>query len=147
MWKIRTMVREADRALAALRETRPDLASEYQTNLKLKADPRVTPFGRFIRRASLDELPQLWNVVRGDMSLVGPRPYYRRELESEPETMEAITALRPGITGPWQVNGRNSLAPAERMALDRSYSADYKPWSDFLLLIRTVGPLLRRNGL
>jgi undecaprenyl-phosphate galactose phosphotransferase len=101
--------------------------------------------GRFLRRTSLDELPQFWNVLRGEMSLVGPRPYYSWELALHPGTSEAITRVRPGVTGPWQVAGRNSLGPAERMFLDRTYVHTYKLVTDLRLLLSTTHAEAERN--
>jgi lipopolysaccharide/colanic/teichoic acid biosynthesis glycosyltransferase len=146
MWKIRSMVKDADEVLAAWRETHPELAAEYEANFKLTCDPRVTAVGRFIRRTSIDELPQFWNVIRGDMSLVGPRPYYARELTLHPVTAEVITRVRPGVTGPWQVAGRNALGPAERMFLDRTYVSTCSLGVDLRLLVTTVATLARPNG-
>ncbi|MGE0059783.1 MAG: sugar transferase [Dehalococcoidia bacterium] len=146
MWKIRSMVKNADAVLAAWRTSNPALAAEYEANFKLKNDPRITSVGRFIRRTSIDELPQLWNVVRGDMSLVGPRPYYRSELEPHPGAFESIIKVRPGVTGPWQVAGRNSLTPVERMFIDRTYVNTCCFRTDFELLLKTVSTLLKPNG-
>lgn len=146
MWKIRSMVKDADAVLAAWRISNPTLAAEYEANFKLKNDPRITTVGRFIRRTSIDELPQFWNVVRGDMSLVGPRPYYRSELEPHPGAFESIIKVRPGVTGPWQVAGRNSLTPVERMFIDRTYVNTCCFRTDFELLLKTVGTLLKPNG-
>ena len=147
MWKLRSMVKDADKVLESWRTSNPELAAEYDANFKLKNDPRVTPLGRILRRTSIDELPQFWNVLRGEMSLVGPRPYYDWELALHPGTAEAITKVRPGVTGPWQVAGRNSLSPAERMFLDRTYVNTCRFSGDLELLLKTVVTLLKPNGL
>ena len=139
VWKIRTMRRNADESRLLWAETHPELAIEYALNLKVRNDPRVTHLGRLLRRASLDELPQLWNVVRGDMSLVGPRPYFLEELIESPNVLGAICSVKPGLTGPWQVGGRNRLLPAARMDLDTGYAADVTISSDIRYLLGTGG--------
>jgi lipopolysaccharide/colanic/teichoic acid biosynthesis glycosyltransferase len=141
------MVRDADSALARCLAENPDLAEEYRTNFKLSQDPRITRAGRFLRRTSLDELPQLWNVIRGDMSLVGPRPYHLWELEEVPHALETICRVRPGLTGPWQVNGRNALSPAERMLSDFNYVEHHDLKEDLVFVLRTIETLLKPNGL
>jgi lipopolysaccharide/colanic/teichoic acid biosynthesis glycosyltransferase len=146
MWKLRSMVKNADQVLADWRISNPQLAAEYEASFKLKQDPRITAVGRFIRRTSIDELPQFWNVLRGDMSLVGPRPYYARELEPHPLAYKSIIKVRPGVTGAWQVAGRNSLSPAERMFIDRTYVNTCCFRTDFDLLLKTIRTLLRPNG-
>lgn len=109
MWKLRTMVRDADKVLRHWQEQNPELAEEYRSNFKIKDDPRITPFGKFLRRTSIDELPQLWSVIKGDMSLVGPRPYYESELVAFPGAYDLITRVRPGLTGPWQGQQRSEM--------------------------------------
>jgi exopolysaccharide production protein ExoY len=146
MWKIRTMVQDADNALEEWRITHPDLAEEYAQNFKLKDDPRVTALGRFLRRSSLDELPQLLNVLRGEMSLVGPRPYMLGELAESPTTLAAVSSVRPGLTGAWQVSGRNGLGPEIRMRLDERYVQSCSLGIDLLYLARTVRPRVILNG-
>ncbi len=147
MWKIRSMVRDADEALERWRKMHPEVDREYSENFKLRDDPRVTSLGRFLRRSSLDELPQLWNVVTGDMSLVGPRPYYISELEPYPDVFITVTSLRPGLTGPWQVRGRNAIPPLHRMRLDKHYAANLSVGSDLAYLASTIRPLLKADGL
>lgn len=145
MWKFRSMVRDADAVMERWVETHPELASGYKTNYKLKSDPRITPLGRFLRRSSLDELPQFWNVVRGDMSLVGPRPYLPT-LPPDADLASLICGVRPAITGPFQVGGRNTMAPTRRMALDAEYAACVTFAGDIRYLARTLRPLLRLDG-
>ena len=147
MWKLRSMVKDADCLPERWSESNPDLAAEYSQNFKLKDDPRVTSLGRFLRRTSLDELPQLLSVVRGEMSLVGPRPYFARELADAPRAAAVISQLRPGLTGPWQVSGRNDLLPEVRMALDIRYAETVSLTSDLGYLARTITTLLKANGI
>jgi undecaprenyl-phosphate galactose phosphotransferase len=141
------MVRNADTVLQRWAETNPELAEEYEQNLKLRDDPRVTPLGRVLRRLSLDELPQLWNVVRGEMSLVGPRPYYFAEVAERPDVIAALVRVRPGMTGPWQVNGRNSISPDVRMRLDKRYVENMSAVRDIAYLAKTALCMLRADGL
>lgn len=145
MLKFRTMVNGAHHMLADLLETEPALAREYQQNLKLRKDPRRTRLGVLLRRLSIDELPQLWQVITGEMSLVGPRPYAVEEadlLSSHPEILDS----RPALTGPWQVAGRNDLSPRLRIALDAYYVANVTLAQDLRYLAMTLKCLLRANG-
>jgi Undecaprenyl-phosphate galactose phosphotransferase WbaP len=145
--KFRTMVPEAEDLLQRMLEKDARLREEYLKFHKLRHDPRVTRVGRFLRKTSLDELPQLWNVLRGDMSLVGPRPYLPRESEEIGETQSEILRVTPGITGPWQVAGRNHTSFGERVAMDACYVREWSVWLDLVLLARTVWSLLfRRNA-
>lgn len=146
-WKFRTMVPDAEARLARLLASCPEAAREWAETHKLADDPRVTRFGRLLRRLSLDELPQLWNVLRGDMSLVGPRPVVADELERYGPDRGAYLALRPGITGLWQVSGRNAVSYAERVAMDVRYAARVGLGLDCAVLARTLGVVLRRTGL
>lgn len=145
MWKFRTMVRDADAVRERWRETHPELAARMDASWKLKEDPRVTPLGAFLRRTSLDELPNFINVLRGEMSLVGPRPYLSTEV-LDPTLFAAIVAVRPGITGPFQVRGRNTLAPGDRMRIEAWYWRDVGLLSDLWYLVRTLRPLARMDG-
>ena len=121
MWKLRSMVLDADKKLQDLLDHDPDARSEWNDTQKLKRDPRITPVGQVIRKTSLDELPQIWNVLVGDMSLVGPRPVTEVELAKYAGHEQCYLALRPGVTGLWQVSGRNGLGYAERVRLDAEY--------------------------
>jgi len=145
MWKFRTMVRDADHLAERWKETHPERASELLTRWQIEADPRVTALGRFLRASSLDELPQLWHVVRGDMSLVGPRPYLPREAIA-PAARAAILAVKPGLTGPFQVCGRKSLTPTSRIEMEVAYGEAVSLRRDLALLLRTAKPLLTLDG-
>lgn len=145
-WKIRTMVPDARTRLRAHLATDPDAMREWQQNFKLSNDPRVTRLGRFLRATSLDELPQLWNVWRGEMSLVGPRPVPRDELLAYAGFERAYYLLRPGITGLWQVSGRNATTYEDRVRLDADYARRASILLDLGILWRTVGVVLRRTG-
>lgn len=143
--KFRTMVPDAEGLLQRLLAEDPALRAEYMEYHKLRHDPRVTRVGSFLRKTSLDELPQLWNVLRGDMSLVGPRPYLPRESEDIGETQGEILRVTPGITGPWQVAGRNHTSFGERVEMDAQYVREWSVWLDLVLLARTVWCLLFRK--
>ncbi len=145
MWKFRTMVRDADATFERWKDTHPERASQLLTHWKLEADPRVTALGRFLRQSSLDELPQFWNVLCGEMSIAGPRPYLSRE-SLDPALTRSIISVRPGLTGPFQVRGRKSLSPQARMELEAGYSADVRFLSDLAYILRTAKPLLELDG-
>jgi lipopolysaccharide/colanic/teichoic acid biosynthesis glycosyltransferase len=145
MWKFRTMVADADEISAAWDATDPHLAAELRANWGLRHDPRVTWTGRFLRRSSLDELPQLWNVIRGDMSLVGPRPYLPREIRGG-DLVHAIHVAKPGLTGPFQVGGRKDMAPRERMAIEARYGTRITLAGDASYLARTIKALVKMDG-
>lgn len=142
--KIRTMVPDADRLLEAHLAADPQARAEWDRTQKLRRDPRITWFGCFLRKTSLDELPQLWNVLVGDMSLVGPRPMMVGQEALYPGT--AYYALRPGITGPWQVTDRNESSFADRAIFDTDYHARLSFLTDLRLLLRTVGVVIRGTG-
>lgn len=145
LWKFRTMVGDADAALAAHLAQNPAARSEWAFKHKLTDDPRITPWGTFLRRTSLDELPQLLNVLRGEMSLVGPRPI---TVEEEAEyTGSAYRNLRPGLTGPWQVSARNQTGFQARASYDDAYGRQLSLITDLVLLVKTCGVVLRRTGL
>jgi lipopolysaccharide/colanic/teichoic acid biosynthesis glycosyltransferase len=144
--KFRTMVPHADRILQQLLDTDTQAQNEWLTTRKLRDDPRVTKIGKFLRRTSLDELPQLLNVLRGDMSLVGPRPVVPTELGKYGRNATVYLATRPGLTGLWQVNGRNDTSYRRRVALDVYYVRNQSLAIDFLILLRTIGVVLRGGG-
>lgn len=145
MWKLRTMVPGADRKLAECLAADPELKAEWDRTQKLKRDPRITPLGRFIRMTSLDELPQLVNVITGDMSLVGPRPMLPEQLPLYLYP-EAYLALRPGITGLWQVTARNEEAFALRAVLDRDYLEGLSLRQDLRIMAGTIGAVIQATG-
>jgi Undecaprenyl-phosphate galactose phosphotransferase WbaP len=144
--KFSTMVPDAEALLQRMIETDPELRAEYSKYHKLRDDPRVTRIGRFLRKTSLDELPQLWNVLRGEMSLVGPRPYLPRESKEIGATQSEILRVPPGITGPWQVAGRNQASFDERVEMDAHYVRDWSVWLDLVLLARTAKTVLLSRG-
>jgi len=144
--KFRTMSPDSDRRLAEILARDPARRREWESEFKLKDDPRVTRIGRFLRRTSLDELPQLWNVVRGEMSLVGPRPIVRDELDRLDGALESYLAVRPGLTGLWQVSGRNDMDYGQRVLLEASYTRNWSLWLDVSLLLRTVRAVFTRRG-
>jgi exopolysaccharide production protein ExoY len=141
--KLRTMVVDADERLAALLESDAALAEEFALTFKLKDDPRVTRLGRLLRRTSLDELPQLVNVLRGEMSLVGPRPITGEEMRRYGAYMPIVLSARPGMTGLWQVSGRNDVSYSTRVALDVQYAFGQSLGGDLNILARTVRRVLR----
>ena len=140
--KFRTMRSDADAVLARLLRDSPSLREEYERDLKLKSDPRITPIGRFLRRSSLDELPQFLNVLRGEMSVVGPRPIVDEELMRYGPYMDEVLAVRPGLTGLWQVSGRNNLSYKKRVKLDLVYARSRSLLLDLAIMLRTFGVLL-----
>jgi Undecaprenyl-phosphate galactose phosphotransferase WbaP len=144
--KFRTMVPDAERMLHELLAENEEAREEYRKYHKLRHDPRVTRVGRLLRKTSLDELPQLWNVLRGEMSLVGPRPYLPRESADIGVTQDEILRVTPGITGPWQVAGRNRSSFDERVEMDVSYVSDWSVWLDLVLLVRTSACVLFGRG-
>ena len=144
--KFRTMVPNAEQVLRELLERDPEIKAEWVRDHKLRCDPRVTRLGRFLRRTSLDELPQLWNVMRGEMSLVGPRPVVREELLRYGRNVRAYLSAKPGITGLWQVKGRNDTDYRRRVVLDTYYVRNQNVLLDFYILLQTTRVVLRGNG-
>ncbi len=145
-YKFRTMVRDADTLLAEHLERYPERKMEWRMNRKLRNDPRLTPLGRLLRRTSLDELPQLWNVLRGDMGLVGPRPIAEDELARYGDSMELYAKVLPGITGLWQVSGRNDTSYEERVRLDEYYVKNWSVWLDLWIIGRTAKCVIDGKG-
>ena len=144
--KFRTMVPGAETVLQRILEEDTEMREEYLKYHKLRNDPRVTRIGFFLRKTSLDELPQLWNVLRGEMSLVGPRPYLPSESEDIGVAKSEILRVTPGITGPWQVTGRNYTSFSERVQMDAYYVRDWSVWLDLVLLARTLKIVIFRVG-
>lgn len=145
-WKFRTMVVDADKVLANLLQNDPVAREAWNNYFKLPNDPRVNWLGKFLRKSSIDELPQLWNVIRGDMSLVGPRPVTLRELEFYGPNVVEYLQCRPGITGLWQVSGRSELSYPERVAIDAYYVNNWTFLMDVKILLRTFIVVLHRKG-
>ncbi len=145
-FKFRTMVRNSEQVLAALLRDDAAARAEWEREQKLSNDPRITPIGHFLRRTSLDELPQLFNVLCGQMSLVGPRPITVGELTRYGVMRWHYLCVRPGMTGLWQVSGRNALSYEERVALDRRYVEQRSLWFDMFILLKTVNVVLARDG-
>ncbi len=144
--KFRTMLPDAEALLHRILAENAEMREQYLIYHKLLDDPRVTRVGRFMRRTSLDELPQLWNVLRGEMSLVGPRPYLPRESADIGATQAEILRVPPGMTGPWQVSGRNHTSFDGRVQMDAHYVRDWSVWLDLVLLARTVKTVLSKGG-
>jgi Undecaprenyl-phosphate galactose phosphotransferase WbaP len=145
-WKFRSMVTDASTVLERHLTVNPALRTEWSRDYKLKRDPRITTVGRMLRRTSLDELPQIWNVVVGQMSLVGPRPIVAGEIQYYGEAFELYKQVLPGITGMWQVSGRNNLTYGERVQCDLYYIRNWSPWLDLYILARTVTAVLLARG-
>jgi Undecaprenyl-phosphate galactose phosphotransferase WbaP len=145
-WKFRSMVKNADQALQDYLDLHPELQESWEKDQKLRRDPRVTRIGRFLRRTSLDELPQLWNVLRGEMSLVGPRPIVDEEIERYGDKFALYTRVIPGITGLWQVSGRNNITYQDRVNLDAYYVRNWSVWLDLYILMRTIWVVFTGEG-
>jgi lipopolysaccharide/colanic/teichoic acid biosynthesis glycosyltransferase len=145
-YKFRTMVKDANRALSAYLESNPTARAEWNRSFKLANDPRVTRLGMFLRRSSLDELPQLFNVLIGDMSLVGPRPIVAPEIERYRDKIVEYCSCRPGLTGLWQVSGRNLTSYDRRVRLDVLYARRQSLKLDIAILFRTVSVVLSGRG-
>lgn len=144
MWKFRTMVPNAEAVLRRYIAGNSDAREEWNTRQKLKDDPRITPFGKFLRKSSLDELPQFWNVLIGDMSIVGPRPMMVDQQELYPG--DSYYQMRPGITGLWQVSDRNECEFSDRAEFDDSYEKNVSFFVDLGILRKTVGVVVRGTG-
>jgi len=132
--------------LTNLLESNPEVRSEWEKSQKLRRDPHVTRTGRFLRKTSLDELPQLWNVLRGEMSLVGPRPIVDAEVAKYHEVYKLYRRVRPGISGLWQVSGRSDTTYEERVAMDAYYVHNWSVWLDLVILARTVKSVISSLG-
>lgn len=145
-WKFRTMVCDAERAFTEFIEKNPAAAKEWQENRKLSVDPRITPVGLFLRKTSLDELPQLFNIMLGDMSFVGPRPIVVDEIPRYGEAFSHCFSVHPGLTGLWQVSGRSDCNYATRVALDSRYVSEWRLLLDVQILVRTIPAVLFQEG-
>jgi Undecaprenyl-phosphate galactose phosphotransferase WbaP len=146
MWKFRTMCVNSAEVLEEYLSHHPEARAEWNRTHKLRHDPRITPIGSFLRRYSLDELPQLWNVLTGDMSLVGPRPIVAAEVEKYADSFERYCRVKPGLTGLWQVSGRSELTYEERVALDCEYVNHWTLRKDISILLKTFRVVLNQDG-
>lgn len=145
-YKFRSMVMNADEKLEEYLEQNEEARQEYEKYKKLKHDPRITKLGEFLRKTSIDEFPQFINVLKGDMSLVGPRPYLHREIEDMRDNYQTIISVKPGLTGYWQVNGRSDKDFKERTDMDVAYVHDRNLWFDIKILIKTVLKAFQKEG-
>ena len=145
-YKFQTMVADADKALSEYLKVNPEARKEWEENFKLTNDPRVTKLGAFLRETSLDELPQIFNVLRGEMSLVGPRPIVRKEIEKYGDNIREYYMVRPGITGMWQTSGRSDTTYEERVEMDTWYVRNWSVWLDMKYLVKTFAAVLARKG-
>ena len=146
VFKFRTMVQNADQVLQDHLDKSPQLKAQWATTHKLKQDPRVTRLGALLRKSSLDELPQLWNILKGEMSLVGPRPIVDAEVEKYGKCFNFYTQVRPGLTGLWQVSGRNDTTYKQRVELDEYYVRNRGLKLYFQILWKTVFVVLKKDG-
>ena len=137
---------DADARFERVLAESPAARREWESSFKLSRDPRVTPLGRFLRKTSLDELPQLFNVFSGEMALIGPRPIVSEEVEKYGSSYGMFSSVKPGITGLWQVMGRSDTDYARRVALDTYYVLNWSPWLDMWILLRTVFAVLLMRG-
>ncbi|MEM6667394.1 MAG: sugar transferase [Pseudomonadota bacterium] len=144
--KFRTMVRDADAKLKVLLDSDPVLKAEWDKNQKLKVDPRLTKNGGFLRKYSLDELPQLWNIIKGDMSIVGPRPIVEDEVSRYGRDIASYDALKPGVVGIWQISGRNDTTYDERVAMDAHYAEHQTVGTDIMILLKSIPAILCKRG-
>lgn len=147
-YKFRSMYLNADKKLQEILETDPQLKEEWEKNFKLKNDPRILPIGQLLRKTSLDELPQFWNVLKGDLSVVGPRPVVKEEIEKFfGNKASKILSVRPGLTGPWQVSGRSNInCYNKRIELDEFYIDNQSFWLDVKLVAKTIPVMLLSKG-
>jgi exopolysaccharide production protein ExoY len=144
--KFRTMARNSENVLRAFLCENPKAAQEWEASQKLRNDPRISPFGAALRRTSIDELPQLLNVLRGDMSCVGPRPITREEMSRYGALIDTYLKTRPGLTGLWQVQGRSDTTYDQRVKLDTDYVTNWSYSRDLVIILKTLPALLSRNG-
>jgi Undecaprenyl-phosphate galactose phosphotransferase WbaP len=145
-YKFRSMAADAEERLRTLLESNPEARAEWEEQHKLKNDPRITGIGRFLRRTSLDELPQLINILKDDMSLVGPRPIVEGEIKKYGEDYKRVFSVKPGLTGLWQVSGRSDTGYSERISLDTYYLQSWSVWLDLWILYKTIGAVLKGRG-
>ena len=146
--KFRTMIDDADKALESIMQDSDQMREEFQASFKLKQDPRITRIGKFLRLTSLDEFPQFWNVLKGEMSVVGPRPLVPEELPKYGRRINTVLKIKPGITGLWQVSGRNDIPYPKRIKIDVYYATSHNWLLDLWIVYKTVGVIIfpRDNG-
>ena len=140
------MVNNSDEVLEKILATDENARLEWEKDFKLKDDPRITPIGRWLRARSLDELPQLWNVLKGEMSLVGPRPIVKKELSYYQEDVDYYLMAKPGMTGLWQVSGRNNVSYDMRVYFDTWYAKNWSLWNDIVILLKTAKVVCKKTG-
>jgi Undecaprenyl-phosphate galactose phosphotransferase WbaP len=145
-YKFRTMYSDAEEKLKEILDKNEEIRTEWQNNWKLRDDPRITRVGRFLRKTSLDELPQIFNVIKGEMSLVGPRPYLPREKAIIEENLQVVCSAKPGITGLWQVSGRSNTGHKYRVKLDSWYVINWSLWLDIAIIFKTIRVVLKTEG-
>ncbi len=146
MYKYRTMIVGAEEELEKLLSENEEMRKEYEVNKKIKDDPRITNIGKILRKASLDEFPQFINILKGEMSLVGPRPYLEREIKDMGDSYNKIILLKPGLTGLWQTSGRSDINFNDRVKLDVEYYNNNSFWGDIKIIFKTVTTVLNRKG-
>lgn len=146
IYKYRTMIVGADKILEKYLEENEDARIEFEKNQKLEYDPRITKIGNFLRKTSIDEFPQFINVLKGDMSLIGPRPLVRGELDAHNGNHKIYESIRPGITGYWGVNGRSNTTYEERLELEYYYAKNFSLWLDIKIFFKTILSIVKREG-
>lgn len=146
IFKFRTMYHKSDEVLEKIKASSSDVNKQWKENFKLENDPRITPLGRFLRKTSLDELPQLWNVLKGDMAVIGPRPIVQDEIAKYGEAYDLLKMVRPGMTGLWQVSGRSTLSYEQRVQLDTLYVTNWSLALDCKILLKTPGEVICGRG-
>ncbi|MCR5605802.1 MAG: exopolysaccharide biosynthesis polyprenyl glycosylphosphotransferase, partial [Treponema sp.] len=145
-WKFRSMVINADKMLDKILEEHPEMREEWERDRKFTHDPRVTKIGKILRKTSIDELPQLWNVLVGEMSFIGPRPVTSPELAKYGDKANFILSVLPGLSGMWQISGRSTTGYEERITLDSYYIQNWSVWLDLWIIIKTVWVVLKGKG-
>ena len=145
-WKFRSMCVNSQEILKEILETNPQMRAEWEKDHKFLNDPRVTKFGKFLRKSSLDELPQLINILLGQMSIIGPRPVTEEELIKYGDLKDYVLSVSPGLSGMWQVSGRSDTGYEERITLDSFYIQNWSIWLDIWILIKTIWVVLKRKG-
>ncbi len=146
IYKFRTMYVDAEKKLEEILKNNEELREEFRKYRKLKNDPRITPIGKILRKFSIDEIPQLFNVLKGDMSIVGPRPYQIDEINDMGEYKDIVLSVRPGLTGLWQISGRNDLSFSAKLKIETWYVLNWNLWLDLFIIIRTIPAVISGKG-